>query len=69
MRWSEGLLKKERDNWSDFLLGQIKRLKGYVTKLKAKYSDGQVGEVVEAAMATGKVIKDFYEKRMNEKDL
>jgi hypothetical protein len=56
--------KAQREDWANFMLGQLKKLKEYTEQLQACYSGEQVGEVLEAAIATGEVIKDFYQKRM-----
>lgn len=56
--------QNEKENWSNFILGQLNKLKEYRELLEESYASEQVDEVIEAAIATGEAIKNFYEKRM-----
>jgi hypothetical protein len=61
--------KYEKEYWSNFMLGQLEKLKDYRELLEENYSTEQVDEVIEAAIATGKAIKNFYKKRITAKNV
>ena len=56
--------KTLREGWKNFMENQLEKFHGFRAMLDKNYSDDQIDEVVQAALATGKAIKDFYAKRM-----
>ncbi len=60
--------KNEKADWSNFMLVQLKKLKDNRELLEENYTSEQVDEIIEAAIATGEAIKDFYKKRITAKN-
>jgi hypothetical protein len=54
----------QKENWANFIRNQLDKFKEYRELLEESYTTQQINEVIEAAISTGKAIKDFYEKRI-----
>ena len=52
--------KKTREGWEIFLKLQLQKFQECRELLRENYSQAQVQEVIEAAIATGEAIKEFY---------
>ena len=56
--------KKTREGWEIFLKFQLQKFQEWRKVLRENYTQAQVQEVIEAAIATGEAIKEFYASKI-----